>query len=240
MRKKSITPKGGSPVMGFYSPAISVDVGDSTVIFVTGQIARREDGTPVAAGDFTAQTEFIFQKIETILKEGSASIDDVVKANIYATDIKRFKEISEVRNRYFARAKPASTFIEITGTVREGCEVEIEVIAIKANEGGLVTIETFVPEARAEKVRRAMGEAGAGKVGNYSHCSFSVKGIGRYRPEKGAKPAIGKIGKLEEVAEERVTMMCEKRLIKKVISAIKKVHPYEEVPIYMYPVETLN
>ena len=135
------------------------------------------------------------------------------------------------------RSKPASTFIEILGTVREGCEVEIEVIAVKQNEGGLVTIETFVPEVAAEKVRLAMGAAGAGKVGNYSHCSFSVKGIGRYRPEKGAKPAIGKIGKLEEVKEERITMQFERRLIKRVITAIKKAHPYEEVPIFVYPVE---
>jgi len=74
-------------------------------------------------------------------------------------------------------------------------------------------------------------------VGNYSHCSFSVKGIGRYRPEKGAKPAIGKIGKLEEVKEERITMQFERRLIKRVITAIKKAHPYEEVPIFVYPVE---
>ena len=103
-----------------------------------------------------------------------------------------------------------------------------------------VMLETFVPETHAEKVRRAMGEAGAGKVGNYSHCSFSVKGIGRYKPEKGATPAIGKVGKLEEVTEERITMQCERRLLKKVISAIKEVHPYEEAPIFVYAVETQN
>jgi len=98
-----------------------------------------------------------------------------------------------------------------------------------------VTIETFVPETHAGRVRLAMGEAGAGKLGNYSHCSFSMKGVGRYRPEKGAKPAIGTVGKLDEVKEERITMQCERRLIKRVISAIKEVHPYEEPPIFIYP-----
>ena len=101
----------------------------------------------------------------------------------------------------------------------------------------LVMIETFVPERDAEKIRLAMGEAGAGKVGNYSHCSFSVKGVGRFRPESGANPAIGKMGKLEKVKEERITMQCERRLIENVISAIKKAHPYEEVPIFVYSVE---
>ncbi len=120
--------------MGFYSPGMSVDVGDSTFIFVTGQIARHEDGTPVAPGDFKAQTEFIFKKIEAILHEGGATIDDVVKAVIYTTDISKFKEISEVRNKYFAKAKPVSTLVEISKTVREGCEVEIEVTAIKQKE----------------------------------------------------------------------------------------------------------
>jgi len=237
MQTKSISPKSGAPVMGFYSPGMSVDIGDSTFVFVTGQIARHEDGTPVAPGDFKAQTEFVFQKIEAILKGAGASIDDVVKANIYTTDISRFKDTSEVRNKYFAKAKPASTFVEIPKTVREGCEVEIEVIAVKQRGDGFVTVETFVPETHAEKVRHAMGEAGAGKVGNYTHCSFSVKGVGRYKPEKGATPAIGKVGKLEEVKEERITMQCERRLIKRVITAIKKAHPYEEVPIFVYPVE---
>ncbi|TSC55735.1 MAG: hypothetical protein Greene041679_582 [Parcubacteria group bacterium Greene0416_79] len=97
-----------------------------------------------------------------------------------------------------------------------------------------VTIETFVLEAYAEKVRRAMGEAGAGKIGNYTHCSFSVKGVGRFMPTKGAKPALGAVGALEEVNEERITMQCERRLLAQVKIAIKKAHPYEEVPIYVY------
>lgn len=108
---------------------------------------------------------------------------------------------------------------------------------LKIKMKDFVMLETFVPESRVEKVRCAMGNVGAVKTGNYTHCSFSVKGIGRFRPEKGAKPAIGKNGRLEEVKEERITMVCEKRLIKRVIIAIKKVHPYEEAPIFVYPIE---
>lgn len=106
---------------------------------------------------------------------------------------------------------------------------------VEERETGFTTIDVFVPETHADKVRLAMGEAGAGRIGDYTHCSFSVKGVGRYRPEQGAAPAIGRVGKLEEVQEERITMQCERRLLKKVISAIKKAHPYEEVPIYIYP-----
>jgi hypothetical protein len=60
-------------------------------------------------------------------------------------------------------------------------------------------IVVYVPEADAEKLRKAMGNAGAGKIGNYSHCTFSVKGIGRFKPNQGAHPTIGEIEKLEEV-----------------------------------------
>jgi len=103
----------------------------------------------------------------------------------------------------------------------------------------LVMLEIFVPVTHAQRVRVAMGEAGAGKVGNYSHCSFSLKGIGRYLPEQGAKPVIGSVGKMQQVAEERITMVCEKRLLKRVVTAIKNAHPYEEVPIYAYPLSEL-
>ncbi|MFH1192280.1 MAG: hypothetical protein V1655_02275 [bacterium] len=67
-----------------------------------------------------------------------------------------------------------------------------------------------------------MGEAGAGKIANYSFCSFSVKGAGRFKPESGANPAIGEIGKLESVQEERIEVLCKRDIIEDVIEAIKK------------------
>ena len=106
-------------------------------------------------------------------------------------------------------------------------------------ESKRVKIVVFVPEKDADKVRGAMGKAGAGRVGNYTFCSFSVKGIGRFKPEKGANPAIGKIGKIEEVKEERIEMVCERKKLKAVMAAIKKAHPYEEPAIDVYPLEKI-
>jgi hypothetical protein len=98
-----------------------------------------------------------------------------------------------------------------------------------------VKIVVGVPEMSADDVRRALGEAGAGKVGNYACTSFSVKGTGRFLPLDGAKPAIGQVGKLEEVVEERIETVCLKSDVEKVIDAVKKVHPYEEVAIDIIP-----
>lgn len=118
--------------MGAYSHGIKVDVGDAEMIFLTGQMGMDKEGKAVAPGDFTKQAEYIFQNIQTILAEGGASLDDVVKAVIYVTDISRFKEISAVRNKYFANAKPVSTMVQISKLSKEGCDIEIEVIAIKS------------------------------------------------------------------------------------------------------------
>ena len=80
-----------------------------------------------------------------------------------------------------------------------------------------------------------MGNEGAGRIGNYNHCSFSIDGVGRYKPTEGAKPFIGEVGKFEEVVEERVECVCDRVKAKEVIAAIKKVHPYEEVAFDIYP-----
>jgi hypothetical protein len=99
----------------------------------------------------------------------------------------------------------------------------------------LVKLIVFVPKSDSEKVRQAMGDAGAGKIGNYTYCSFTTSGIGRFKPEQGANPAIGEVGKLEEVEEDRIEVACEKNKVSNVMAAIKKVHPYEEVVIDIYP-----
>lgn len=95
-----------------------------------------------------------------------------------------------------------------------------------------------VPLANADECRKAIGEAGAGKLGNYSFCSFSTKGIGRFKPEKGASPAIGEVGRLEEVEEERIECQIDAEIVDTVIAALKKVHPYEEIAYDLYPLET--
>jgi hypothetical protein len=95
-----------------------------------------------------------------------------------------------------------------------------------------VKLVVFVPESHADKVRQTLGQIGAGHTGNYSHCSFSIKGTGRFKPLKNTRPHLGKVGQVESVAEERIETVCYKKDLKKIIAAIKKVHPYEEVALH--------
>lgn len=79
-----------------------------------------------------------------------------------------------------------------------------------------------------------MGNAGAGKIGNYSHCTFTLKGTGRFKPEEGANPKIGSVGNLEEVSENRIETVCSGDKLHNVLKAIREVHPYEEPATDVY------
>jgi hypothetical protein len=92
-----------------------------------------------------------------------------------------------------------------------------------------------VPEADGDMLRNVIGNAGGGRVGNYSHCSFTVDGIGRYIPQEGAHPAIGAVGKPEEVVEERIEISCDETTLEAVMKAVREHHPYEEPAIDVYP-----
>lgn len=100
---------------------------------------------------------------------------------------------------------------------------------------GSYKIVVFVPLNHADKVREAIGVAGGGKLGKYSFCSFSTRGTGRFLPDKGANPHIGMVGKFEQVEEEKIEITCDEKVLKDVVAAIKRVHPYEEVAMDIWP-----
>jgi len=101
------------------------------MIFVTGQIAMDQSGKAIAPDDIEKQTHYVFESIENILNESWSWLDDVVKAIIYLTNMNDFAIVSPIRNVYFKNSKPVSTLVEINKTVKEWCNIEIEVIAIK-------------------------------------------------------------------------------------------------------------
>ena len=99
-------------------------------------------------------------------------------------------------------------------------------------------IVVYSPIANADAIREAIGKAGGGKLGKYTFCSFSTKGIGRFKPEQGANPAIGTVGEYESVEEERIEVTCHQDIVGNVVAAIKRVHPYEEIAMDIWPLET--
>ena len=100
-----------------------------------------------------------------------------------------------------------------------------------------VKLVVFTPLTHADVVREALGNAGAGKIGNYDFCSFSTRGIGRFRGNENSNPAIGNALKYEQVEEEKIEVVVPRTILNDVIDAVKKVHPYEEVAFDVYPLE---
>jgi dinuclear metal center YbgI/SA1388 family protein len=110
-------------------------------------------------------------------------------------------------------------------------------VLVPTFEDKLIKLAVYVPEKDAENVRKALGNAGAGAIGDYSHCSFSVNGTGRFLPGDSTNPHIGEQGRLEAVGEIRIETIIPKSLEKQVIAAMIKAHPYEEVAYDLYPLE---
>ncbi|MGO9482769.1 MAG: Nif3-like dinuclear metal center hexameric protein [Candidatus Kryptoniota bacterium] len=95
----------------------------------------------------------------------------------------------------------------------------------------LYKIVVFVPQSHLDEVRKAMSKAGAGRLGNYSECSFVLNGNGSFVPNEEASPYKGQPGKFESVDEARLEMVIEKSLAGAVVNEMLRAHPYEE-PAY--------
>ena len=102
----------------------------------------------------------------------------------------------------------------------------------------MIHISFYVPVKDANRVKEAMFNAGAGRIGNYDNCSFEMIGTGQFRPLPGSNPTIGSERRLETVEELKIDMVCEDHLVRDVIAALKKSHPYE-TPAY-YAIKTLD
>lgn len=86
----------------------------------------------------------------------------------------------------------------------------------------------FVPAENADAMRAAVFDAGAGQIGDYSHCSWSVPGTGQFLPHGGATPAIGAVGTVERLAEDRLEVIAPASARTRVLAAMRAAHPYEE------------
>ncbi|MEU2006454.1 Nif3-like dinuclear metal center hexameric protein [Rhodococcus sp. NPDC019627] len=95
-----------------------------------------------------------------------------------------------------------------------------------------------VPVDDAAKVRRAMFDAGAGNIGNYRDCSWSVTGQGQFLPTEGAQPALGSVGELELVEESRIEVIAPRRIRAGVLAALRAAHPYEEIAFDVFETAT--
>lgn len=108
--------------------------------------------------------------------------------------------------------------------------------ALEPHAGDLASVKivTFVPEDSAQQVRDALTSVGAGRIGAYTHCSFSSPGVGTFLGGEGASPTVGEAGRLERVHELRLEMVCPKEALALAIETLRQFHPYEEPAVDVY------
>lgn len=113
---------------------------------------------------------------------------------------------------------------------------------ISVVEYAFVKVVIYAPVTHGDKVREVLAREGCGRIGSYDACSFSVTGAGRFRPLAGAHPFIGTApndggfdGHTEMVEEERIETICPFAEYPRVLAAVKKIHPYEEPAMEVYP-----
>ncbi|MCL1633407.1 RidA family protein [Luteimonas sp. SX5] len=115
-----------------YSHAVEATGGRT--IYVSGQLPLDKDGRLVGSGDFAAQAEQVFANLKAALAAAGASFDDVVRLNMYVTDMTQLKALRAARDRHIdAQRPPASTLVEVKRFVVEGAMVEIDATAVVAD-----------------------------------------------------------------------------------------------------------
>lgn len=128
---EKIQPKELATPASAHSPGICIPLPGADLIFVTGQVAVDINDNIILPNDAKAQATYIFENIKKILAEAGGSLDNIVKVQMFLTNINDFKAVSEVRNKYLENARPASTLVEVSNLVEKNCVVEIEAVAVK-------------------------------------------------------------------------------------------------------------
>lgn len=95
----------------------------------------------------------------------------------------------------------------------------------------------FVPESHLEQTKQALFAAGAGRIGDYDSCAWQCRGQGQFRPLEGSDPYLGSKGEVEVVDEFKVELVCEDRVIREALVALKQAHPYEEPAYEIFRIE---
>lgn len=132
---KRINYNSGTKWEKVYSYSRAVKAGN--LVFVSGTTAVDENGTVYGAGNISAQTEYILNKIEASLEQYEAGMNDIVRVRIFIIDISLWKEASKAFSKKFKNINPAATLVEIQNLIEPDLLIEIEVDAVILNERGV-------------------------------------------------------------------------------------------------------
>lgn len=135
--RRSVFPNGLSKrvVQGkvLYAPVVSFDLGEHTLVFISGLLARNEAGDIVGVGNMAAQIHQVGANLEVALASAGATLHDLVKTSTFVTEIDEFFRHVDARHRYLGESLPTSTTVEVSRLSHPGFMIEIEAMAIVAS-----------------------------------------------------------------------------------------------------------
>ncbi|WP_240376616.1 Nif3-like dinuclear metal center hexameric protein [Bacillus piscicola] len=125
----------------------------------------------------------------------------------------------------------------VNDMMAEALGLENTKVLVPTKEITLKKVTAFVPDDHVSEVRQALGDAGAGYIGGYSHCTFASSGTGTFIPGAGTNPYLGKQGEMEFASEKRIETVVPETILNRVIRALEEAHPYEEPAYDVYPLD---
>ena len=124
-RLRHLNPSGLSTPTG-YTHVVAPQRG--RLVFIAGQVAADAKGAIVGKGDFKAQTQQVYENLKTAVTAAGATMADVVKINVYVTDVSQISTMREIRQQYFSSSPPASTLVQVVALARPEYMIEIEAV----------------------------------------------------------------------------------------------------------------
>jgi 2-iminobutanoate/2-iminopropanoate deaminase len=114
---------------GHFAQAVVAEA-KGRLLFISGMTARNNEGGITGLGDIKAQTRQVCENVQAALEAAGGTMDDIVRVDVYVTDMRHFDAIHEVRREFFTGTPPASTMVEISKFSRPGYEIEMNAIAV--------------------------------------------------------------------------------------------------------------
>lgn len=129
MPKQEIVSAKLAPPNGHFAQAVVAEA-TGRMLFISGMTARNAEGGITGLGDIAAQTRQVCENVKAAVEEAGGTLDDIVRVDVYVTDMRHFDTIHEVRREFFTGPPPASTMVEISKFSRPGYEIEMSAIAV--------------------------------------------------------------------------------------------------------------
>lgn len=129
MPKQKITSSKLASPSGHFSQATAIGA-RGTLVFISGMVAKRADGSIAGIGDIEAQTRQVCENLKAAVEAAGGTLDDICRVDVYVRNMEHFERIHKVRREYFTDPAPASTMVEVTKMTSPDYLIEINAIAV--------------------------------------------------------------------------------------------------------------